>query len=203
VANLRNRRCIRSLQVSTLFLIFWARVFPEDIKEESSIGQSLQCSAPTPPSWSWTSITSAVLGKFEAVYFPTVYPFLKITLECRAIESFCSLAGADKFGALSGGHILIEGRMIPGELKHDHDRGDIHNVSFDEEHSTLFLTDISCEHLDQLKPEPVQVLLLGPSTLPEGFFKPHTTLSLDLVRAISCSSSERLKEGNMNESDLR
>jgi hypothetical protein len=93
-----------------------------------------------PPSWSWASITSAVWGKPEAVYFPTVHPYLKIELECRAIESSCSMAGADQFGAVSGGHIFIEGKIFPAELRHDHNKSDIHKVSFDEMHSTLCLT---------------------------------------------------------------
>lgn len=37
------------------------------------------------------------------------------------------------------------------------------------------LTDISCKYLHLLKPEHVQVLLLGSSMLPAGFFEPHTT----------------------------
>jgi hypothetical protein len=68
-----------------------------------------------------------------------------------------------------------EGKITPAELKHDHDRGEIHKVSFDEIHSILFITDISCVYLHQLKSEPVQVLLLGSSMSPAGFYKPHST----------------------------
>lgn len=85
------------------------------------------------------------------------------------------MAGVDKFGAVSVGRLLIEGKIILAELEHDHNRGDIHNISFDEVHNALFLTDISCESLHQLKPEPVQVLLLGKSTLLPDFHKSHGT----------------------------
>jgi hypothetical protein len=153
-------------------LLGWTRFIPKD---ESTLGHAERCAAPTPPTWSWASITSTVAGKPQAVCFPTIDLVDNATPETRVIESSCYLAGADHFGAVSGGYILIEGKVISANLRHNHDRGDIHCLSFDDEHRTLFLTDISCISRNPREPEPVQALLLISSqvSLPYGFQESH------------------------------